>query len=234
MFSRFPMWWFFGFMVFSMVVRFVTGIFRIQKVASQASGTAKNLGFTFTPWTNDPRVSPQVDTELFRKDNLKTFRNLMTGTYAGMETKVFDYSCSSGNVQNPSTWTQTVAVYSKDVDLPLFTLQPESIMLKLLDALQHQRVNLDYPAGASHHYALHGPDKDRIKPLFTQNVVSFLESLDRSKEWIIEGSGKQLVIYRYAHRVKADDLQDFLQETSSIAQSLFGLLAAKAAHSSGV
>jgi hypothetical protein len=117
---------------------------------------------------------------------------------------------------------QTVAVYTQDVDLPQFVLQPGNLAIEILDAVQHQKVDLDYPPGVSGHYAVHGPDKERIRALFNGGLLTFVESLDRSKGWHIEGAGKKLVLYRYRVRVKPAQLRDFLQETSSIAQSFFG------------
>jgi len=99
--------------------------------------------------------------------------------------------------------------------------QPGNLLLRVLDAIQHQKVDLDYPPGVSGHYAVHGPDKERIRSLFNPDLISFIESLDRSKGWHIEGSGKKLVVYRYRGLVKPAKLRDFLQETSSIAQSFF-------------
>ena len=192
---------------------------------------AQELGFTFTPWTNDPNTVPKVGTELFRQDSLSGFHNVMTGNYGGLEAQVFDYSYSSGSAQNSHTAAQTVAVYTQNVELPLFTLQPGNLALKILDTLQYQKVDLDYPPGVPHHYSVHGPDAARIKGLFNACVISFVEGLDRSKGWHIEGAGKTLVLYRYNKRVQPAQLRDFLQETSCIAQSFFSYCGAKTGHS---
>jgi len=73
----------------------------------------------------------------------------------------------------------------------------------------------------SHRYSVRGPDKERVRALFSDGLVSFLKSLEKSKAWQIEGSGNVLVIYRYARRMKPSEVRDFLQDTSSIAQSFF-------------
>jgi len=145
----------------------------------------------------------------------------MTGNYAGLDAEVLEYAPTTGRAGNSRTTVQTVAVYTQNVDLPQFVLRPSSLAIKLLDTLQHQKVDLEYPPGVSRHYALHGPDKERIRALFNESLVSFVESLDRGKGWHIEGAGKKLVVYRYRGRVKPAQLRNFLQETSSIAQSFF-------------
>jgi hypothetical protein len=203
--------------VASFVIR---GIFVLRRAGDVAT-VAQQLGFTFTPWTNDPKAIPRADTELFKTGWAGGIHNLMTGNYAGMDAEVMEFSRTTGPAGNSSTTVQTVAVYTQNVDLPQFVLQPGNLAIRILDALQHQKVDLDYPPGVSRHYAVHGPDKDRTRALFNESLVSFVESLDRSRGWHIEGAGKKLVVYRYRGRVKPIQLRDFLQETSSIAQSFF-------------
>lgn len=218
-----------GWSVISFVISQALGIKRTLKRAQSVAAAAQELGFTFTAYTNDPKSVPRVETELFQKAMGADFHNLMTGNYAGLDAQVFDYSCTTGNPGNSRTSAQTVAVYTRNVDLPRFMLQPGSLAVKIIDALQNQRVELNCPPGVSCHYAVHGADKERIRSLFNSGLISFIEGLDRSKAWHIEGAGKTLVLYRYGRRVKPTELRDFLQETSSIAQSFFALSGAKAA-----
>ena len=225
-------WWIFAFFAAFSVVRFVIGSLRTMQRAGDMAAAAQELGLTFTPWTNDSNAIPKVGTELFCKHSTGGFHNFMAGNFGRLETQVFDYSYSSGNAQNSSTAVQTVAVYTQNVDLPLFTLQPSSLALKILDTLQHQKVDLDYPPGVSHHYAVHGSDATGIKALFNGSLISFVEGLDRSKGWHIEGAGKTLVMYRYNNRIKPAQLREFLQETSSIAQTFLSLSGTRRAYSS--
>lgn len=231
MFAGIPYWLIFGVFIALSVLRLIFGGLGTMKRAGNMAAAAQELGFTFTPWTNDPDTVPKVATELFRQNSLSGFHNVMTGNYASLETQAFDYAYSSGNVQNSRTTAQTVAVYTQNVNFPLFTLQPANFALKILDTLQHQKVDLDYPPGSTHHYAVHGPNATSIKALFSAGLISFVEGLDRGRGWHIEGAGKTLVLYRYNRRVQPAQLRDFLQESSSIAQSFFALCGAKAGHS---
>ncbi|MBZ5722101.1 MAG: hypothetical protein LAO03_17145 [Acidobacteriia bacterium] len=211
------------------MISFVIGIFRTKKRSQDVAPLAQELGFRFVPWIG-PEAAPRFATALFQKDPGATCKNLMTGSYAGLDVQVFDYSCTTGSVQNSTSTVQTVAVYSQNTDLPTFALAPKNLADKILAALQHQNVELDCPPGVSLHYAVHGSEKERIRPWFDGRRIRFIESLDRSKGWHIEGAGKTLVLYRYARRVKPAELRDFLQETSSIAQSfLEGATAATSA-----
>jgi hypothetical protein len=204
----------------SVVMRALFGRNKAQNFAPMA----QELGFTFLPWTNDQRLAPRVETPLFQSLG-GTFRNVMTGRFGGLEVQAFDYSYTTGGgPQTTRPVTNTVAVYAQKIDMPLFTLEPDSFAGRIIDALQHENVDLDYPAGVSRHYTVHGPDKERIRGLFNERLLTFVESLDRSKGWHIEGNQNKLVLYRY-RRVTPAELRDFLQETSSIAQSFFALQA---------
>jgi hypothetical protein len=53
-------------------------------------------------------------------------------------------------------------------------------------------------------------------------------TIDRAKNWHIEGNGKQLVLYRYNDRAGADKLRNFLEETSSIARAFVSMAGSNA------
>jgi hypothetical protein len=204
------------------------GIFRTRKRSQEAASVAQELGFTFTPWIG-PEAAPQFATALFQKDLGGSFKNVMAGSYAGLGAQVFDYSCTTGSAQNSTSTVQTVAVYTQTIDLPAFALSPKTLADQIIDAIQHQNVELDCPPGVSLHYVVHGSDKEKIRSLFDGRRIRSIESLDRSKGWHIEGAGKTLVLYRYARRVKPTEVRDFLQETSTIAQAFLATSGAAAA-----
>jgi hypothetical protein len=205
----------FGLFLISVVV----GIFRNKSRNQQMQAEAQSLGLTFTSW-GEPRSASKIATPFFLKGSAG-FKNVMTGSYAGMNVEVFDYSHTSGSAQNTSVTVQTVALYTHNVDFPTFALGPGGLAAKLLDALDHQNVEVTTDKEFLHHHSVRGNDKERIKALFSQPVIDFVKQLERSKPWQIEGAGNQLVIYRYARRIKPAMLKDFLQETSAIAQSFF-------------
>ena len=237
MITRASIWWPWGAaMAGWFVSSIVMGIIRTLKRAQNMAGAAQELGLKFTAWMG-PESAPRFGTELFQSGSAGGCHDVMTGNFAGLDVQVFDYSRNTG-VPGYSTNTartvavtvaQTVAVYTQNVDLPAFTLEAASFAGKIVDAIQHQKVDLDSAPDFSRQYAVHGVEKDRIRSLFNDRLVSFLGGLDRSHGWHIEGAGKALVLYRYGRRVKPAELRDFLQETSTIAQSFFAYAGAKAA-----
>jgi hypothetical protein len=228
MLSMPSIWWPWGVtIVGSFVLSQVMGIIRALKRSQNMATTALQLGLSYSPWIG-PESAPRFETALFQNGSSTALKNALTGKYAGLDVQVFDYSPTTGNPGSTTTSAQTVAVYSQNVDLPVFALAPPSLAGAIVDALQHQKVDLDYPS-ADGQFAVHGSDKDKIRALFSGSLVSFLGSLGHSKGWHIEGAGRTLVVYRYGYRVKPAELRDFLQETSSIAQSFFAGAAGKTA-----
>ena len=208
-------------MVGSFAVSVVLAMIRNRKRIQNLEAEAQALGFTFTAWSNGASA-PKFETPFFRSGS-HSYKNMMTGSYAGMAVQVFDYSHTSGGTSNSSTSVQTIAVYTQSIDIPVFALGPGGLAAKIIDALEHQNVEVTTDKEFSRHHSVRGFDKERIKALFNDRVVSFVKELDRNKAWQIEGAGKTLVIYRYARRMKPAALRDFLQDTSSIAQSFFAL-----------
>ena len=200
------------------VISFVMGILKTMKRAQDVAPIAQELGFTYTPWIS-PGAGPKFATALFQKDPGATFKNVMTGSYAGFETQVFDYSPTTGSAQQSTTTCQTVVAYTQNVDLPWFVLEPKSIAGKILDALEHQNVELDCPSDLKLHYMVRGLDKEKVRALFDGQRIRLIESLDRSKAWHLEGAGKTVIVYRYARKVQPSELKEFLQETSAMVQS---------------
>lgn len=205
----------FGLFLISVVV----GIFRNKNRSQQMQAEAQSLGFTFSHWSETLSAS-KIATPFFLSGSAG-FKNVMTGNYVGMNVEVFDYSHTSGSAQNTAVTIQTVAAYTQNIDFPTFALGPGGLAGKIIGALDHQNVDVTSDKEFLHHHAVRGNEKERIKALFSPSLVDFVKQLDRTKPWQIEGAGNKLVIYRYARQIKPAMLKDFLQETSTIAQSFF-------------
>jgi len=218
MLAHIPIWAFAAFFGGLIALNIVLSIIRNLARGRDMETEARSLGFMFTPWIG-PASTPEIKTP-YLMNGSGAYKNVLSGTYASLEVQVFDYSHTSGGSSRTTT-AQTVAVYKKNINLPAFALGPGGLAAKIIDALEHQNVELSVDKDFSQHYSVRGPDKEKIRALFSDGLVSFVKGLDRSKSWQIEGSGNSLVIYRFARRVKPSELRDFLQDTSSIAQSFF-------------
>lgn len=205
----------FGLFLISVVV----SIFRNKNRKQQMAEEAQSLGFTFSHGS-ETLSAPKIATPFFLSGSAG-FENAMAGSYAGMNVDVFDYSHTMGSASNTTVTVQTVAVYTQNIDFPTFALGPGGLAAKIIGALEHQNVDVTSDKEFLRHHSVCGNDKERVQALFSPSLIDFVKQLDRTKAWQIEGAANTLVIYRYAHQVKPAVLKDFLQETSSIAQSFF-------------
>lgn len=201
------------------LISVVLSIFRNKNRSKQLEAEAQALGFTFSHWSETLAAS-EIATPFFIEGS-GGFNNVMAGNYAGMNVEVFDYSHTSGSASNTTVTVQTVAVYTQKVDFPVFAVGLGGLAAKIINAIDHQSVDVTADKEFLHHYSVRGQDKERIKALFNESLISFVKRLDRKKAWRVEGSGQKLAIYRYARKTKPAALRDFLQETSSIAQAFF-------------
>lgn len=184
---------------------------------------AQEIGFYFQgeDW-NGPQQAPQLQTALFDKGRAREFRNIMTGSAAGFRAALFDYSFTVGHGRGQRTYTQTVAAFSKiGAFLPQFALQPKGIWQKIGNAFTHKDINFDSHPVFSGACQLRGSDELQMRALFTPQVLSFLETLDRNKKWRLEGGNDTLIVYRAGKRVNPGDFRSYLEETSAIATSFF-------------
>ena len=183
------------------------------------------MGFLFVgkEW-KDVQQPPQLQIALFNRGHSKRFRNIMTGSVAGLRTCLFDYMYTVGGGKSSRIYGQTVAAYCKNgLHLASFNLQPQGLMHKLWDAVVHKDIIFDSNPNFAQRYVLRSPETERTRTVFTPALLSFLESLNTQKKWQIEGMGDTLIIYRGGKKAKPAECKVFLEETSALAGQFFSL-----------
>jgi hypothetical protein len=197
---------------------------RERALAMQAA--AQQIGFNF--FGNDETRAISVWTALFRRGGARRFRNIMNGSAAGFEVSLFDYSYTISTGKSSSTYTQTVAAFIQGLLLPVFDLHREGFLDRVGDVFTHSDIDFDSNPEFSRLYHLSGDDKDGIRVLFAPALLAFLEGLSPDIGWHIEGNGSTLILYRSNQTVAAEQLQQFLDETSSLARNFFAACGLKA------
>ena len=209
--------WTFVFLVVLVLAIIAWGILSGKKRSQELSQFASQLGFTFmgNAW-HGPTLDSRYKTCLLQHTRGR-FDNVMVGMAGGLEAIVFDFTYSAGK----STITQTLAGYSKKMQLPPFALKPEGFFDRIGDAFVHN--DIDFPSHPvfSDRHALKSPDESGTRRLFTPSLLSYMEQAPTDKQWRIEANATNLFVYRPGKRISPADLSAFLQETSTIAQAIF-------------
>lgn len=218
---------FVGFAVFGVVIVLVLfGKKQARERALAMQAAAQQIGFTFLG--NDQTRAVSVRTTLFRRGGGRRFRNIMNGSHAGFEISLFDYSYTISTGKSSSTFTQTVAAFIQNLPLPVFDLHREGFFDRVGDVFTHNDIDFESNPEFSRRYHLSGDEKERIQELFTPALLTFLEGLSPDSGWHFEGSGLTLILYRGNQTIVADQLQPFLDETSSLAHNFFTACGLKA------
>jgi hypothetical protein len=216
--SAFPSWIVLLVLLVAIAVWIFSSI-RAKKRTQALQETAQQIGLNFVG--TDQSSTTQVRTALFNKGSSRGFRNIMNGSFAGFQTSLFDYSYTTSDGRNSSTWTQTVAAFMQDAHLPMFELRPEGFLDRVGEAFVHRDIDFESHPEFSRRYLLRGGDEQAVRELFTPALLTFFEALPPERKWHIEGGEGTLFVYRSAATVKPDDIRSFLEETSSIAQTFF-------------
>ena len=194
------------------------------------SKAAQELGFSFKAADRGDgaeliQMGPLLALGLLK--NSRQYENIMTGTFAGLKTSLFDFR------------VQTVAAYSQGVDFPYFKMGPQTSWAP--DRAIQRAADSLFPQ-ASHDFESH-PDfsrryslvwslndqrkNDELKELFSPALLTFLLELPPENGWHIEGAGAVLIVYREGKTVRAREFRSFLDETSAIARAFFSLCGLK-------
>jgi len=195
----------------------IWAILSARKRTQELTQLAPTLGFTFMgkAW-HGPVLDPLHKTSLLQRTR-GGFSNVMVGSAGNLQTIVFDYTYRAGK----NTTTQTLACFTHDRPLPPFVLKPEGLLDRLGDAFVHNDIDFDSNPVFSERYTLKSPDEQATRRLFTPTLLTSMEQLPFAIGWIIEANGSNLFIYRHGRTVSASDLQTFLQETATIARTIF-------------
>jgi hypothetical protein len=188
------------------------------------SKTAQEFGFPFKAADQGDgaeliQMGPLLVLGLLK--NSRQYENIMTGTFAGLKTSLFDFRA------------QTVAAYSQDVYFPYFKMGPQTSWA--LDRVIQRAIESFFPK-VSHDFESH-PDfsrryslvwslndqrkNDELKELFSPALLTFLLELPPQNKWHIEGAGAVLIVFRKGKTVRVGEFRSFLDETSTIARAFF-------------
>jgi hypothetical protein len=195
----------------------IWGILNSRKRTQELTQLAPQLGFTFmgNAWSG-PALDPLHKTCLLQRTRGR-FSNVMVGVYGNLEAIVFDYTHQAGK----NSYTQTLACYTQKVPLPPFVLKPEGLFDRIGDAFVHNDIDFDSHPAFSNRYALKSPDETGTRRLFTPSLLTYMEQIPADKRWIIEANATNLFVYHHGWIVSAANLQTFLEETSTIARTIF-------------
>ncbi len=175
---------------------------------------ARRRNLTFSGSTDINLAKEFPDFRLFLRGTGKTIRNLVGGETDGVKLMLFDYQYTTSSGQSSATHDQTVLLMqSGKLDLPSFQLYPENIFHRLLTAFGKQNINVRSWPEFSKSYVLTGDAGDEIVKVFSDRALSYFS---RHKGLVIEGNGRNILLYRFNTLTEPDAIRSFFNEGMEI------------------
>ncbi len=168
----------------------------------------------------DPHLD-HPDMKLFNVGHSRRSSNLMRGIFQGIDLVVFDYHYAVGGGKHTSHYTQTVVIARiPDLDMPYFTLGPESFFHKIGDWFGKKDIDFPFNKEFSDRYLLKGDDEIRIGMVFKTHILDHFENRPEKDKINIEAKGERIIVFRSGRTVKSDDLKEHIINTTSLVKIL--------------
>jgi hypothetical protein len=181
-----------------------------KKRTEDLAAAAGRMNFTFSKEASPHLLRTVEHFQLFARGHSKKIRNVFTGKAGDLDVSVFDYRYTTGSGKNSNTARQTVMLFeSNQLEFPQFALRPEHLFHKIGQVFGYTDIDFDTHPGFSKRYLLRGEDENAVRSTFNREALAFYET-DRTLS--TEAHGRQLIHYRAAKRVSAEQVQEFIAE----------------------
>ena len=195
-------------------------ILRAQKLSEQRTKKfndfAEHMSMKFSGKGDSALLESLSAFDLFSQSGVK-ITNVLHGDSEqlgyGEEFEVRILECTYAIGEDAQVNQTVICFRSPQLSLPDFSMRPEHFFHKIGSVLGYQDIDFEsHPTAVefSKKYLLRGKDEQKIRALFTDTVLTFF-SVDRDKVWL-EGSGDQLISYRWCQLIEPEDIPAFMKE----------------------
>jgi hypothetical protein len=205
--------------LFVLIIAVVIVTWRKERERTEAlRRVAETAGLTFAPKADIADIRSLGDVQLFARGHSKEVTNLMTGRLGDQHVVVFDYRYTIGSGKSHSTTMQTVVVLpSAKGSLPDLQMAPENPLIKLLEAVGYQDIDVESAPEFSRRYILRGADEAAIRAALYPRATSYFAE---HEGWTVEVQSGTVAIYRANSRPKPEDMRTFIDDACNAARSL--------------
>lgn len=149
------------------------------------------------------------DFHLFQTGRRKKIRNLLYKKDAWNQTNlyIFDYHYLRHYGNNHKQYQQTVFfIQSKQLALPEFQMKPETFFHQIAAFLGYEDIDFEAHPEFSKNYYLKSNDEEWMRSIFHKELIEFFTI---EKDWILEGVGYFLILYKKNQLIAPQSIQDF-------------------------
>lgn len=191
-----------------------------KKRTAAIKALAERLGFFFQENPQSELHQPYKHLKLFSRGRSQKTHNLLRKDAGGRTIYLFDYRYVTGSGKQRSTHNQSVLMLKdQSINLPQFTLQPETVFHRLGKAFVGEDIDFDEHEVFSKKYYLKSEVEPEVRELFAGDLARFFES---NLGWSVESDQGVLLVYRYGKRPGTDKYEAFVTSALGIVQQLHG------------
>jgi hypothetical protein len=195
----------------------VYGHYQAQTRMAEMRDVAARRGYEYV--VEEPGLADALAAfALFSRGHSRRATNVLRTRAGDTAAQVFDYRYTTGHGNKSHTHRQSVLlVESERLDLPAFSLCPETVGQKLAVLFGRQDIDFQHRVDFSENYVLQGDDEDGIRALFDDDVLAFFA---RRPGLCLEGRGRRLLYYRAGQQVSPNVIHGFLGEGLAVLDRL--------------
>lgn len=179
---------------------------------------ARRMGWSFHA---RPALNAVPDRERFALFTVRMpqrMRGHLSGQVGDVQVAVFDLEHTRGGTDRPQGSTQTVVhLHAPGLDLPAFSLRPETVRHRMGDRIGGDDIDLDFDPRFSHAYLLRGPDEEAVRDAFSGKVRDFYHRHPHSST---DAQGSDLLFWRRGHVAAPQEVPALVQTALDLAAQL--------------
>jgi hypothetical protein len=184
----------------------------------QMRALARRMGWSFQARPPLDAVPDRDRLGLFAVRMHKRMRNHLSGTVGEYRVAIFDLELSTIHRDGVQAYEQTVVhVHSPRLDLPAFSLRPETLRLRAGDRMGGDDIDFDADPAFSDAHLLRGPDEAAVRGLFGARVRDVYKHHPNSST---DAEGADLLFWRRGELVRPDDVPALVQTALELAARL--------------
>ena len=196
---------------------------RLRKGSEQRTKEFKRiseqLGMTFSAMVKGrakDQATPPVP--LFYEGHSRVVTNMLHGDSELLgfaeefEVRIFAYGFTRQQQDQHVIMQSVICFQSPQLNLPKFQLRPEHFSDKIVSKLGYQDIDFEsHPTAVefSKKYLLRGKDEQKIRALFTDEVLALFAGQDKI---CVEGFSSHLCFYRARKLIEPEDIPAFMKE----------------------
>lgn len=175
---------------------------------------ATELSLDFFPDEQSDLMQRLQAFKLFNAGHSRKMVNVIVGRTEVVNIAIFDYRYITGSGKHQHVHNQTVvAMESDELDIPSFTLRPESLFDWFGSVLGFQDIDFEEHPQFSKMFVLKGENEQVIRKFFDAELLDFFAE---KKGITFEAIPGRFIYFRGGRKTNVESMRDYLEEGYSV------------------